>query len=145
MMSDLLASIHSALPKIVEECGKLPFFSTEPDGSKKPFTLEEVMDPAGGLNKCAFVAQTIVDSIDFDSILPETEAVFTGIQSPAGNHYAILLRERENTSEGVILDFTARQFDSATDFPLVMNCWDWQIWTESHLGRMGNWYHSYAW
>jgi hypothetical protein len=145
MTTDLLASIHSTLPKIVEECDKLPFFSIEPDGSKKSFTLEDVMDPTEGLNKCAFTSQMITDSVDFSSLTPGAEAVFTGIQSPAGNHYAVLLREIGDTGDGVILDFTARQFDPAADFPLVMNCWDWQMWTESHLGRQGNWYHSYAW
>lgn len=145
MTTDLLASIQRALPKIVEECEKLPYFSIEPDGNKKPFTLQEVMDPAEGLNKCAFVAQTITDSVDFSSLVPGVSALFTGIQTPAGNHYAVLLSKPGDTSDGVILDFTARQFDAITDFPLVMDCWEWQLWTESHIGRVGNWYHSYAW
>lgn len=145
MTTDLLASIQSTLPKIVEECGKLPFFSIEPDGSKAPFDLTTVQDPAEALNKCGFTSRTIADSIDFGSLTPGAEAVFTGIQSPAGNHYAVLLREIGDTSDGVIIDFTARQFDPKADFPLVMNCWEWQVWTESHLGRQGDWFHSYAW
>lgn len=145
MTNDLLVSVRNALPKIVEECGRLPYFSIEPDGSKKSFNLEAVQEPAEALNKCGFTARTIADTVDFSALTPGSEAVFTGIQSPAGNHYAVLLREIGDTSDGVILDFTARQFDPSADFPLVMNCWDWQVWTESHLGRIGSWYHSYTW
>lgn len=146
MTDSLLDVIERMLPEIVEKCEKLPFFSIEPDGSKAPFNLKAVMDRSGSRNKCGFVAQTIADNVDFGSIAPGVSAQFTGIQSPTGNHYAVLLSQAgESDYNSVILDFTARQFDADADFPLVMDCWKWQEWTESRLGRQGNWYHSYAW
>lgn len=145
MTTDLLASIHSALPEIIEECKKLSYLATNNDGSTSPFDLLAVMDPAEALNKCAFTSRVIARDADFSFLGEDTVATFTGIQSPAGNHYGVLLSHAGDTDGGVILDFTARQFDANATFPLVMDCWKWQLWTESHLGRVGNWYHTYTW
>lgn len=146
MTNTLLDVIERMVPEIVEKCAKLPFIAMATDGSETSFDLEAVMDPRTAKNKCGFVAKMITDSVDFDSLAPGVSAQFTGIQSPAGNHFAVLLSQAgEDEYSSVIVDFTARQYDPTADFPLVMDCWKWQEWTESHLGRQGNWYHSYAW
>lgn len=96
-------------------------------------------------NSCGLVSAAIINRIDFVE-LAGLNAKYTGIQSPAGNHFAILLSKEGLPEEmSVIVDFTASQFEADAPFPLVMDCWEWQVWTEEKLGRQGNWYHSYAW
>lgn len=145
MTTDLLTSIQTALPKIVEECENLSYVAIATDGSKVPFDLQTVKNPADALNKCGFTSRVIASDADFSFLGENILATFTGIQSPAGNHYGVLLSQAGDTDGGVIIDFTARQFEETADFPLVMDCWQWQLWTESHLGRVGNWYHTYTW
>lgn len=108
--------------------------------------VKDMTLPENSRNSCGFVSAAIIDSIDFTKIGEGYKATYTGIQTPAGNHYGVLLSKEglpEETS--VIVDFTASQFGDDVPFPLIMDCWEWQIWTESKLGRIGNWYHSYEW
>lgn len=146
MKNSLLDSITAILPLVVEKCEALSFTTSFPGDESLVFCMPDMQDPATAQNKCSRVTETIVAEIDFSSLLPGLTAKFTGIQSPAGNHYAVLLsQEGEPEENSVILDFTARQFGADAEFPLVMDCWKWQVWTEGKLGRQGNWYHSYAW
>lgn len=146
MKNDLLDVVQALSSRIVSECGDLVFPSNFIGEEPETFRLHDVMDPATARNRCSRVTEVIIDSLDFSSLSPGLTAKFTGIQSPGGNHYAILIsKEGEPEENSVILDFTARQYDSEASFPLIMDCWEWQVWTESKLGRQGNWYHSYAW
>lgn len=144
--SNLLEKVQSITAQLHSVCGELSFRSNFPGEEDLEFKLADIMDPADALNRCSRVSETIVDAVNFSSLLPGITAKFTGIQSPAGNHYAILLsQEGEPEENSVILDFTAHQFDADVSIPLIMDCWEWQVWTEGKLGRQGNWYHSYAW
>lgn len=145
MINELLKSVQSSISEIIEECKQFSYVATNNDGSTSAYSLSELSDSAGALNKCAFTSRTIAENADFSYLKEDTVATFTGIQSPAGNHYGVLLSNVGDTDGGVIIDFTARQFDKSADFPLIMDCWDWQIWTESQLGRMGNWLHTHTW
>lgn len=146
MKNDLLDVVQALSPRLVSECGNLVFPSNFIGEEAETFRLQDVMDPATARNRCSRVAEVIIDSLDFSSLSPGLTAKFTGIQSPGGNHYAVLLsQEGEPEENSVILDFTARQYDPEASFPLIMDCWEWQVWTESKLGRQGGWYHSYAW
>jgi hypothetical protein len=146
MKNELLDTIQGISHRIIEECQHLVFPGNFPGEESLTFRLHDVMDPAGAQNRCSRVSEVIMDALDFSSLMGGLKAKFTGIQTPAGNHYAILLSmEGEPEENGVILDFTARQYGEDAPFPLIMDCWEWQQWTESKLGRIGSWYHSYTW
>lgn len=141
----LLESVIDSIPQITEECGKLDFAAPDNRGETIAFSLRDLRIPEIARNKCGITSKEIVANADLSFLKGSIAVTFTGIQSPAGNHYGVLLSETGDTYGGVIVDFTARQFDPSADFPLVMDCWEWQLWTESHLGRVGNWYHTYDW
>lgn len=146
MGNPLVNSIRGLEPHIMALCNSLTFTSNFPGQEEKEFHLADVMDPVQAKNNCSRVSEKIVATLDFSSLLPGLTAQFSGIQSPRGNHYAVLLSHEDLPEENsVILDFTAKQFDVEADFPLIMDCWEWQYWVEDKLGRQGNWYHSYAW
>lgn len=142
----LLISVRELEAEITARCASLTFTSNFPGEEKKEFHLADVMDPVKARNNCSRVSERIVEALDFSSLMPGLTARFSGIQSPMGNHYAVLLSHSDLPEESsVILDFTAKQFDVESGFPLIMDCWQWQYWVEEKLGRQGNWYHSYAW
>ena len=146
MKNALLDDIQAITPRLTEICNALSFVSSFPGEEGKEFRLADIPTPADARNRCSRVSEKIVEAVDFSSLLPGVTAKFTGIQSPAGNHYAVLLSKAGEPEENsVILDFTAHQFDVNATIPMVMDCWEWQVWTEGKLGRQGNWYHSYAW
>ena len=109
-------------------------------------TISDMANPERAHNNCGFTSERAIYALS-NHVLPHGLILtYTGIQTPAGNHYAVLVSEEcKPKEESVIIDFTARQFDSSMPFPLIMDCWEWQVWTESHIGRSGNWYHSYQW
>lgn len=146
MTNPLLSSISELEPRITELCDSLTFTSNFPGEENKEFRLADVMDPVTARNNCSRVSERIVDTLDFSSLMSGLTAKFTGIQSPRGNHYAVLLSHVDLPEESsVIVDFTAKQFDADANFPIIMDCWEWQVWVEDKLGRQGNWYHSYEW
>lgn len=113
---------------------------------RKGLKVKDMTLPENARNSCGFVSAAIIDHIDFSEIGEGYKATYTGIQTPAGNHYGVLLSKDGLPEEmSVIVDFTASQFGSDAPFPLIMDCWEWQFWTEEKLGRVGNWYHSYTW
>jgi hypothetical protein len=137
---DFLEEIEAMKPAILEACSNVMI------AERNGLSVIDMGEPLNALNSCGLVSEAIIKTIDLTLLNPEWSAKYTGIQSPSGNHFAILLSKAGLPEEdSVIIDFTASQFDASLPFPLVMDCWDWQIWTESYLGRQGNWYHSYAW
>lgn len=138
--NSLLQEVQAMRDLIIGACGSVEI--AERDG----LTVEDMSLPENALNSCGLVSASIINQVDFSTVGEGMKATYTGIQSPAGNHYAILLSKEGLPEEmSVIVDFTASQFSKDLPFPLVMDCWEWQAWTESHLGRVGNWYHSYEW
>lgn len=146
MINPLVSFIVELEPRITAMCASLTFTSNFPGEEEQEFGLADVMDPVKARNNCSRVSEKIVNSLDFSSLLLGLTAKFTGIQSPAGNHYAVLLSHQDLPEESsVIIDFTAKQFGPGYAFPLIMDCWEWQVWVEGKMGRHGNWYHSYTW
>jgi hypothetical protein len=141
----LLESVVASIPQITEECEKLDFTAADNRDETITFSLDDLRISEIARNKCGITSKEIVENADLGFLKGNITATFTGIQSPAGNHYGVLLSQTGDTYGGIIVDFTARQFDPESVFPLVMDCWEWQRWTESYLGRVGNWYHTYEW
>lgn len=109
-------------------------------------TINDMADPERAHNNCGFASERAIYALQEHVFLQGLSLTYTGIQTPAGNHYAVLVSEEgKPQEESVIIDFTARQFDASLPFPLIMDCWEWQQWTEAKIGRQGNWYHSYHW
>jgi len=136
----LLPEVQALKGLIVDACAKV-------DVAERPgLTVKDMALPQYAQNACGLVSAAIINHVDFTEVGEGLKATYTGIQSPAGNHYAILLSKEGLPEEmSVIVDFTANQFGDDLPFPLIMDCWEWQVWTEDKLGRVGNWYHSYAW
>lgn len=146
MPNPILPLVLAKESDLFDLCSTVAFIRDIPGEERFEFTMDDLQDPVVAKNNCGIVTAQLVREINFSSLHEDFTAKFTGIQSPAGCHYGILLSMKGlPEEESIIIDFTARQFDSSSPIPLVMDCWEWQLWTESKLGRQGNWQHSYAW
>lgn len=142
--TDLLASIRSIEPDIVSVANDVFFRDVKyfgPDQESKMRSVTEMMVAGESRNKCWSVSEALAESDLAQDLFPDLAVQVTGIETPAGNHYAILV---EDENDGVIIDFTARQFDPNMSFPVIMDMWDWQSWTEEKIGRVGVWRHDSA-
>lgn len=138
MTNQLVAEVESLSPHILEACGDVFINDVH--------TIREMDTPERALGNCGFVAEKVIEATEDAVFLQGLKTTYTGIQTPSGNHFAVLVSKDGLPEEkSVILDFTARQFDKDAPFPLVMDCWEWQVWVEGKIGRVGNWYHSYRW
>lgn len=140
----LLTSIRKIEPGIISVAKDVSFHDVNyfgPDQETMIRPVSEMMIATECRNKCWAVSEAIAKSDFCQDLFPNLEVQVTGIETPAGNHYAILV---EDDNDGVIIDFTARQFDPNMSFPVIMDMWDWQSWTEDKIGRMGVWRHDIA-
>jgi hypothetical protein len=146
MPNPILPLIAAKESELFALCSISPFIRDIPGEQRFEFSMTDLQDPVVAKNNCGIVTAQLVKDVDFSSLHEDFTVKFTGIQSPAGCHYGILLSmSGVPEEESVIIDFTARQFDSSSPIPLIMDCWEWQVWTESKLGRQGNWQHTYKW
>lgn len=146
MPNELLPLILEVQDDIVAHCSQMNFIRDLPGENRFEFTLKDLQNPQVAKNNCGIVSAQILAEFNFSSLIPTVTGQFTGIQTVAGNHFGILLSKSDLPEEtSVIIDFTATQFDRNASIPLIMDCWEWQIWTEDKLGRQGHWKHSYAW
>lgn len=141
----LLASIRDIEPDIISAVNDVSFRDVNHFGVVgQKIVLRPVneMRAAGECrNKCWSVSEAVAESESSRELFPGLKVQVTGIETPAGNHHAILV---EDENDGVIIDFTARQFDPNMSFPVIMDMWDWQLWTEDKIGRIGEWRHDRA-
>lgn len=107
-------------------------------GSTELWTVADMEDGVKASNNCWDASEAVLERhlSDFQGCMEQ--AFISGIQTPAGNHYAILCVQG---SDEVIIDYTARQFDTDAPYPLIMDAWEWQDWVEGRIGRQGAWMH----
>lgn len=141
----LLTSIRDIEPEIISAAHEVSFPDINHFGAVGQKTVmrpvSEMMVAGECRNKCWPVSEAVAESESSRELFPGLKVQVTGIETPAGNHHAILV---EDENDGVIIDFTARQFDPNMSFPVIMDMWDWQLWTEGQIGRIGDWRHERA-
>lgn len=141
----LLTSIRNIEPDIMSAIHDVSFHDINHFGAvgqkiaMRPVTDMMVADNCR--NKCWAVSEAIAQSEVSEKLFQDLKVQVTGIETPVGNHHAILV---EDENDGVIIDFTARQFDPNMSFPVIMDMWDWQLWVEDKMGRVGGWRHERA-
>lgn len=111
----------------------------------KKFAVSEASVPAIALNNCWIISDVMLKALECDPSVLNTSydtMEVSGILTPAGCHYGLLVRSGE---QGVVIDFSARQFDPEVSMPLIMDMWEWQEWCEQKIGRQGEWSHEEGW
>lgn len=101
-------------------------------------TVADMADRLKATNNCWDASEAVLKRHLTDFQVYAERVLVSGIQTPAGNHYAILCIKGEHE---IIIDYTARQFDETVAYPLVIDAYQWQEWVESKIGRQGNWMH----
>lgn len=143
-MSALLTCVQDSAPQLLDLSRNLTVTVDTMDKNPKIFLMSEALDPSIALNNCWVISDTLckalesnlsVLNVDYESLQ------VTGIETPAGCHYGLLVTCVGDVDNGVIIDFSASQFDDTLPFPLIMDMWSWQQWYETHIGRMGEWSH----
>jgi hypothetical protein len=143
--TSLLTSIRNIEPDIISAVQDVSFRDINHFGMvgqkivMRPVT--EMVVAGECRNKCWPVSEAVAESESSRELFRGLKVRVTGIETPAGNHHAILV---EDDNDGVIIDFTARQFDPNMSFPVIMDMWDWQLWAEDKIGRVGVWRHDPA-
>lgn len=138
MVNPLVSKIERIQEEILDACGSIDVTETH--------SINDMAVPEFAYGNCGFAAERAIVALSSYVFPHDVLLTYTGIQTPAGNHYGVLVSEHgKPQEESIIIDFTARQFDKNMPFPLIMDCWEWQRWVESKIGRIGNWYHSYDW
>lgn len=109
---------------VLDEADHIEFLDHSPTGGQWA-TLTDMRQPARAGNNCWAATHALIEHlIEQIGLDPDQDIAAVELTYSAGVHWAPVLRYA--TGEQVILDFTARQFDPATTFPLTASLEDWK-------------------
>lgn len=143
----LLEEVLKRESEIVADVLHIKFENSHHDSTVREYEVKDLADPQVAVNNCFVASDAIVAGTSLAAYFEGTTVISSGIESPAGNHFALLFSRQKTkwTEDSVIVDFSARQYDPEAPFPLVMDAWQWQEWVEGKLGREGTWTHLQDW
>lgn len=83
-------------------------------------SVNSLSTPEGAKNRCHAISTMICDTLSSQS------TQYIGITSATGNHFACYIEDLESDDDSLVLDFTMRQFDPDSEFPLIMKASEWE-------------------
>lgn len=127
----LLQELKYNLGTIYSDCEDIEIANHSQYGEEF-VTISEMSKPKIARNNCWIVSNEIMEQLDLSEYATIDEVDMVGAAGSLCSHYAVYL---SRGTEQVVLDFTARQFDSEAPFPYVVPLDVWYGYVKHVTGR----------